>query len=698
MDEFPKKINLFKLRFDGERRIYKYDKIPEGEKENDYVKYGNEYFSLRRVVNPNEIEFKPYFIRKIIENEFIDRLLGLYQFNNKYVFYKQNSKIPHDARNENIFSIYRGFEYRFVPLINDMFLCIDYGLIIKINASIKDFLSLNAPLRYLIGSSVEIKIDGVEKRNGVLTEVEADGNCIVDIYNADKEKVPSDKIFLLCRPEVLEQILKEINRPEDVILLQRQNSLLNPRRRLVEIKNIVKNLNDEKIFPILIEGLKIFIDNEPLPIEEVGFNTSYDNLTLKCDSVSTEPELQFDKGSSYIQPFPTQYPPYLRINKLNIVLYYPKSKENEISTFLEGLKRYLMNYFYVEDFEANKQPINYEPFTNEYAMAIKQSLKFNNKLNIGIIYVPQIMKYYKNSPYFTLKTYFASQGIPTQMITDKTFLPTKYPLNYTLLNICTAIIAKCGGVPWVLKAKLENTDVIIGMSLSARLTNIGDNIQKNRYIGFANVFNEYGKWLYFFGKAHLYDKNQQVEQISNIIREIKQYYSSKNNYVSPKNIIIHNSKRFKKTNQEATYTLLKDSFGVDTKVAFITIDESHNYRCFDSNSQDGSFPRRHYVYLNDKEILLSTTGISELKGVFRLGTPKMLHIISDQYPVKFLNLNDVAFQILAMTKLNWASVTPAQREPVSIKYANKLAYIAANTELPQWEGLSDRLFDKPWFI
>lgn len=699
MNVFPKKVNLFKLTFEGDKKIYRYNKILDNENKDDFVRRGNEYFSLKKVNGFEISDFNPYNIQKLIENAFKRTLsTNSYKFDKKYSTYKESDKIGHQKQNEDLFGIFKGFEYRFIPIMDDMFLCIDYKLTIKFHASIKELLNLNTSKRSLIGNSVEFKSGDGEKRNGRLIDIK-DGVCIVDFYKNGEESVNADNLYLICRPEVVQHILKEIGQPENVISLQRQHSLLNPRRRLVEIETIIKNLNDEGIFPILIADLIITLDTEPLPLEEVGYSTLYDNFTLKCDVIPDEPMLQFDMGSSSdIQPFPTKYPPYSKVDKLTLNFYYPNNKEKEITTLCKETKKYLKNYFYVDDIITRVTPIDYEPIDAEYAERIQTSLKFNDNLNIGIIYVTEIMKYYQNSPYYKLKAYFASQGFPTQMVTDKSFLPSKYPLNYTILNLCSGIIAKCGGIPWVLGAKLNETDLLIGISLSTKLSNIGENIQNNRYIGFANVFNEYGKWMYFCGTAQKYYKNQLIEQIESIINEIKNYYSN-SNYSVPKNLMIHNSKRFRRKDQEKIFDLLKKTFGVDSKVTFVTIDESHNYRAFDSNSNDGSFPRGHFIYLNNRQILLSTTGSSKLKGAFRQGTPRLLHIIVDQYPQKFINLEDIAFQILALTKLNWASAaSPAQREPVTIKYANRLAKIAANMGPSQWDEVNDRLFNKPWFI
>jgi len=696
MDEFPKKINLFKLDFEGEKKIYRYSQIPKDEEENNFNRKGNKYFSLRKIGNPEEIEFNPYLIRKIIDNNFRIRLgIKGYRFKGTYAVYKEIDKVQHRSDNENIFSIFKGLKYRFVPLNNDLFLCIDYNLILQINASIQDFLDLGVSIGDLIRNSVEVRAR--EYKKGQLVGIGDNNICTIDSYDMEigKQSVSANEVYLLCRPEVLQDLLEKVGKPEGIISIQRQYSLLNPRRRLSELKNIINKLNEEEIFPLNIENLMIYLENEPLPIEESEATLSYDGSTIKCDvKPLIEPDLQGDRGTcSFPQPFPSKYPPYSTIGELHLNIYYPKDIEGKVDSFCGILERYLKNYFSVDSVHIDKKRINANPQTIYYSTQIRNSIKFSNRQDIGIIYIPEIMKYYENSLYYSLKSYFATQGIPTQMVNERVFETSKYPLNYTLLNICTAIIAKCGGVPWILKTKLRNTDIIIGISLSNRLLRMGENIQENRYIGFANIFNEYGRWKYFFGTANRYQKYQWIEQISDLVEVIR------NNTESlPKDIVIHISKRLRHDHQEKIYDLMRNKFREDVRVAFIIIDESHNYRCFDVNSSDGSLSRGNIVYLNNNEILLSTTGISNLKGAFRIGTPKILHITIAQYPDKFLDLEDVAHQVIALTKLNWASVSPVQREPVTLKYANRLAYITANVEISQWGKVSDVLFNRPWFI
>lgn len=695
-DEFPKKINLFKLGFNGEKKIYKYSNLPEDIDLTHFNRRGSHYFSLKLYpeLDHEEIPFQPDLVQKIIEDEFRARLKSAsYELQGKYNAYKKSTETDH-----GIFKMFDGFQFRFLSIKNDLFIVIDYKLIIKSSSSLKELMDLNVSKNLLIGKSVELK-DLDQNNKGKLLEI-GDNTCFVDFYNqTGVEEIDSKQVYPLCRPEVLRAITRDIGKFVDVVRLQRNRSLINPRRRLSKIKEIVKTLNDE-IFPLSIEHMFINLNEGLLPIEESGYvdvgdanwETSYDGVTL-CEDHIEEPYLQFD-GASFIKPYPTQYPPHEEVQNFSIALYYPTTKEYEVKRLSLGIETYLRNYFLADEVNIVLHNIDKDPTNDQYVNEIQSSLRFENNFDLAIIYIPEMMKYRSNSPYYSLKAHFASSGIPTQMITEKTFR-SGGTLNFSWLNMCTAITAKCGGIPWVLQEELHETDIIIGMSFSAKLSNIGENIHKNKYVGFANVFNKYGKWCYFCGTASEYNKNTELDQITEILGDIKQYYSN-TEYRIPQNLIFHISKRTRYDLRIRIYAAAKNIFGENCRCAFLTIDESNNYRCFDSNSGDGSLARGHFVYFRDNEILLSTTGISNLGRA--KGTPKVLHITSNQYPEKFLSLEDVAKQVLALTKLNWASVTPLQREPVTINYANRLANIAVNMGAESWNSISNTLYNKPWFI
>ncbi|HML26234.1 MAG TPA: hypothetical protein PKC27_06045, partial [Methanomethylovorans sp.] len=203
MDEttdFNGEINLFKLNFDGSKLIYEYDAIPEDEKQEDFVKRGNEYFSLKKVIGHRVTEFLPSQIHKLIENAFKTALNNnFYELNGRYVAYKRDDKIPHMKSNDTLFSIYKGFEYRFVPFKENMFLCIDYKLIIKFNVSLQHLFNLNVSKSLLVGNSVEIKKSNRKNSNGVLVDIDSNF-CKIDFHEFGTESINTSDVYILCRP------------------------------------------------------------------------------------------------------------------------------------------------------------------------------------------------------------------------------------------------------------------------------------------------------------------------------------------------------------------------------------------------------------------------------------------------------------------------------------------------------------------
>ncbi|WP_456330659.1 hypothetical protein [Archaeoglobus sp.] len=106
--------------------------------------------------------------------------------------------------------------------------------------------------------------------------------------------------------------------------------------------------------------------------------------------------------------------------------------------------------------------------------------------------------------------------------------------------------------------------------------------------------------------------------------------------------------------------------------------------------------------MSENEILLSTTGHSEIASK-RMGTPKLLKVRAVHNPEPFITLDEIAEQILALTKLNWATAAPIVREPVTLLFSREIAYLTAAVSEQEWESLNKPevnvvLNKKPWFI
>jgi hypothetical protein len=206
--------------------------------------------------------------------------------------------------------------------------------------------------------------------------------------------------------------------------------------------------------------------------------------------------------------------------------------------------------------------------------------------------------------------------------------------------------------------------------------------------------------MFFEGTAKLYEKEQKAERLHELLSSaITKFEAEKGQ--APRSIVIHCYKKFAREEIDGVKRFL-DERVKDYNVAFVSIDDSHPFRMYDLKVDDGSFPRGYYVYWNENEVLLSTTGYTDIAGR-RMGTPKLLHIRSEQHPVKFLDADDLALQVLGLTKLDWATATPLVRQPITLQFSQELAYLTAAISAQEWQGMTspevnEILNRRPWFI
>jgi argonaute-like protein implicated in RNA metabolism and viral defense len=270
------------------------------------------------------------------------------------------------------------------------------------------------------------------------------------------------------------------------------------------------------------------------------------------------------------------------------------------------------------------------------------------------------------------------------------------------MNLASALFAKAGGIPWVLESEMKNADMILGVDISDVISARKRSGSLARYVGFVNVFDRYGRWLFFEGTARAYGRGKNFEQLQELLqRAIERFKAESSEKRLPRSVIVHYYKRFGHEEIDYVKRILGNLLG-DYRVAFISIDDSHSYKLYDLAVPDGGFPRGAYAYLGNDDILLSTTGFTE-SAKHRMGTPKLLHIQSRQYPTNFLELDDIASQVLSLTKLDWATATPLVREPVTMQFSREIAYLTGAITEQEWEGLTqpgvnEILSRRTWFI
>ncbi|MEM2612671.1 MAG: Piwi domain-containing protein [Nitrososphaerota archaeon] len=431
---------------------------------------------------------------------------------------------------------------------------------------------------------------------------------------------------------------------------------------------------------------------------------------LTGNKIEEEPNLLFDKADSsavHQQVYwgLRRFGPYDKsISRIRLAVISPEAKIAQIRSLIDDLNNGTpilpggLPQFFRCSIDMVDEIILKSIETSEYEKVGINFVETHDPKNLDVVlaFVPKTSRFFSNTPYYRLKAILASHGFSSQMITDWTF----ENLKWSYLNLASAIFSKAGGIPWVLESEMKNTDMILGISISNFVSYRHRAGTRPRYVGYVNVFDNHGGWMFIEGTATLYEKGQRIEQLKELIKKAVKRFEAKKNFL-PRNIVLHYYKRFGRQEIEATINILNELVG-ECSIAFVSIDDTHPMRLYDLKVDDGSFPRGYYVYLNQNEILLSTTGFTTL-AARRMGTPKLLHINVKQYPNEFISLDDIALQVFSLTKLDWATVTPLIREPVTLQFSREVSYLTAAISEQEWQlivrpEVNVIINTKPWFI
>lgn len=428
--------------------------------------------------------------------------------------------------------------------------------------------------------------------------------------------------------------------------------------------------------------------------------------------VESEPNLLFDKADSsavHKQVYwgLRRFGPYEKnIRKVRVVELATRETIGKLDGIVDGLNKGVdimpggMSSFFRCEIESVEKFLSPSIRTVDYVSTANQiSTSYEpREVDVVLSFIPFTSRYFKNTPYYRLKASLTTHGFVSQMVTEHTIAN----LRWSYVNLASAVFAKAGGVPWVLESEMKNTDIIIGVAVSQHVSQRTRAGSLARYVGFVNVFDRFGRWLFFEGTARPYVKGKNFEQLRELLtKAFERYKAESPEKPPPRNVVIHYYKRYSEEEKEDVLKILSEVLG-NFKVAFVSIDDSHPYRLYDFDRADAAFPMGGYVYLNDDEILLSTTGASE-QAARRMGTPRILHIRVNQHPERFLSLDDVASQVLSLTKLDWATATPMVREPVTMQFSQEIAYLTGAISEGEWVGLTEPrvneiLSKRTWFI
>jgi argonaute-like protein len=375
--------------------------------------------------------------------------------------------------------------------------------------------------------------------------------------------------------------------------------------------------------------------------------------------------------------------------KVNAIVIFPEAKVTEKNTLVSGLT---VGEGRFQGFESYfKIPID---FVEEIPIGLSDSIDIlvNNVAlkNPDIVFV--VLENQHTRLYSEIKSILLSNGVPSQMATVEK-LSNAYGRQYTLENIALASYAKVGGSPWTVSTQNIENDLILGVSRAQEAS--------GKYlVGYVSLFTKDGDFLFMNSGAPVYQWNQYVEGLSQLINTALREFQERFEPVKgkPSSVVVHFCKKASFREVEAIENGINES-GFDIPFSVLHLNEYSNFRLFDTSQSSYLPPKGLKVSLSEHEALLMLDGAVN-GNRRRIGMPRVLDIRmdkrssleSDKFPTLLKQMYDFA-------SINWRGFNAAAI-PITLNYSKLISKMVCDLGIDTWNATISQgiLRDKAWFL
>ena len=599
----------------------------------------------------------------------------------------------------SILRFYPAYEFQIRQYHQHFYLCVDYRCLVL------NVRKLAAVKQHFTQTDLEGRRCMADKggwREGRLSEY-GDEFAKVRFFDTDtEESVSVGDVIPFCSMAMLESMLKQEGSSFDLTTALRRHSLVArpdaSRERAEKTLTMVNHLA-ETVFPLRCSDIEVDIVSDPIHLSEQQRSSKRELIVRRLP----EPTVEFRRHqlSSDVRTGITKYGAYdgepQQIELVPVCLSsMRKEMEQLIARLIGGRYRYLGSErtFATEFSYSAIIPVDHiEDIRGEIERLLARrpgNQADARTRSLFLVHTPEEGHSRDDhaAPYYVNKRLLLERGAPCQMVDT----PTLRNPDWKDLNLALNICAKCGVRPWVLPDAIPEADFFVGLSY----TQSGDG---RRIMGFASVFNSYGRWEFYRGNTSYFDFEDRNVRLAGLVEETLTRLESRLS-LTPR-IVFQYSAKLSRFDRESILGTARKICPEGT-YTFVWVNSHHNVRFYDRRPEtDGSLRRGSYVEAGANKLYLSTTGYNPFHRM--MGTPKPLEISAwverpdggDRRP----DLRVLALQVLSLTKLNWASTHAFCGEPITLKYAGDIAYLTA-AFLRQSEPfhLHPSLETTPWFI
>ena len=517
-----------------------------------------------------------------------------------------------------------------------------------------------------------------------------------------EETVSVGDVIPVCSVAMLESMLKAEGSSFDLTAALRKYSLVtepdSARERAERTLTMVSHLA-ETLFPLRCCDLDVDVVSEPVRLSERQGSSRKEMIVRRLP----EPSVEFRQRqlSPDVRIGITKYGAYghepQQIDLVPVCLSSMRiGMEQLIARLIGGRYRYLgseRTFATKFSYSTIVTVDNVEDVRGEIERLLAQrpgGQTDTRRRSLFLVHTPEegYAREDHTAPYYVNKRLLLEEGVPCQMVDT----PTLRNADWKDLNLALNICAKCGVRPWVLPDAIPEADFFVGLFYT-------QSVGGRRIMGFASVFNSYGRWEFYRGNTSYFDFEDRNVRLAGLVEETLTKLESR--LSSTPRIVFQYSAKLSRPDREAILAAAR-KIRPEGLYTFVWINSHHNVRFYDRRPDtDGSLRRGSYVEAGANKLYLSTTGYNPFRRM--MGTPKPLEVSAwverpdgggDRPDLRVL-----ALQVLSLTKLNWASTDAFCGEPITLKYAGDIAYLTA-AFLRQSEPfrLHPSLETTPWFI
>ncbi|HOW94621.1 MAG TPA: hypothetical protein PLF91_09040, partial [Mycolicibacterium fallax] len=285
-----------------------------------------------------------------------------------------------------------------------------------------------------------------------------------------------------------------------------------------------------------------------------------------------------------------------------------------------------------------------------------------------------------------IKAEVAPLGIPVQFLWENSALASKQWCS-TAWRLSLALFAKAGGIPWRITPTTSQPTAYVGLHYAIR------GGTKNEHVTCCSqVFDSHGGGLEFvaynLGPGDRGRRNPHLtrEEMHAVKSRTADLYRLRHVGAMPKRFVIHKKSHWRDEEIDGVF----DAWGVADEIECISLQKSR-WRGVELKSQgdseSGPKPATMAIKRGTLQQFDGNTGLLWTRGPAQVG-------VKGQYfspdgkslprPITFTrytghgDLDLLAADILALTKLDWNNDSPYNPLPVTLGYAEKLAEVVSN--------------------